>query len=69
MISQPLQTTTLPVGVLGQQPTERSAFDAISETQREYAIAELQNFMALRPDAREVRKAVFCEAGLSRLLV
>jgi len=31
---------------------------AISEAQREYAIAELQDFIALRPDAREVRKAL-----------
>jgi putative transposase len=31
---------------------------AISEAQREYAIAELQEFIALRPNAREVRKAL-----------
>jgi SOS response regulatory protein OraA/RecX len=31
---------------------------AISEAQREYAIAELQEFIALRPNAREVRKTL-----------
>ncbi|MBW4477664.1 MAG: hypothetical protein KME54_12530 [Tolypothrix brevis GSE-NOS-MK-07-07A] len=31
---------------------------AMSEAQREYAIAELQEFIALRPNAREVRKAL-----------
>ncbi len=31
---------------------------AISEAQREYAIAELQEFIALHPNAREVRKAL-----------
>jgi hypothetical protein len=41
----------------------------ISEAQREYAIASLQEFIALRPNAREVRKALFGKAGLSRLLI
>ena len=31
------------------------------------AIAELQEFIDSRPDARELRKAVFCKTGLSRL--
>jgi hypothetical protein len=34
-----------------------------------FANAELQEFIDHRPDAREVRKAVFCETGLSRLQV
>jgi putative transposase len=32
-------------------------------------IGELQEFIDSRPDAREVRKALFCKAGLSRLQI
>ncbi len=35
----------------------------------EAVIAELQEFIDNCPDAREVRKALFCETGLSRLQV
>ena len=49
MISQHLQTATLAVGVLRQQSIEETAL---------HAIAELQDFIGLRPDAREVRKAL-----------
>ncbi len=58
MISQHLQTPTLPVEVLVQQPREGTALDAKRNAQHEYEIAELQDFIALRPDAREVRKAL-----------
>ncbi|MBW4564615.1 MAG: hypothetical protein KME32_26510 [Mojavia pulchra JT2-VF2] len=33
------------------------------------AIAELQEFIDDRPDAREVRKALFCQTGLSSLAI
>lgn len=49
MISQHLQTATLPISVSRQQSTEETS---------QSAIAELQDFIALRPDAREVRKAL-----------
>ena len=49
MISQHLQTATLGLGVSWQPSTEGIALNAI---------AELQDFIALRPDAREVRKAL-----------
>lgn len=44
--------------VLRQQPTEGTALHGERIAQREYALAELQDFIALRPDAREVRKAL-----------
>lgn len=49
MISQHSQTATLTVGVSQEQSTEGMVVEAI---------AELQDFIALRPDAREVRKAL-----------
>ncbi|MBW4430937.1 MAG: hypothetical protein KME28_04165 [Pelatocladus maniniholoensis HA4357-MV3] len=49
MISQHSQTATLTVGVSQEQSTEGMVVEAI---------AELQNFIDLRPDAREVRKAL-----------
>src|SRR5512144_881858 len=49
MISQRLQTITLPEVVSRQEMSEKDA---------QKAIAELQEFIALRPDAREVRKAL-----------
>lgn len=49
MISQHLQTATLPEVAL-RQPLPMGAAPR--------AIAELQEFIALRPDAREVRKAL-----------
>ncbi len=49
MISLDLQTATLALEVSRQESTERIAF---------HAIAELQDFIALRPDVREVRKAL-----------
>ena len=49
MISPHLPTGTLPAGVSRQQSAEQIALDAI---------AELQDFITLRPDAREVRKAL-----------
>lgn len=49
MISQRLQTITLPEVVSRQEMSGKDA---------QKAIAELQDFIALRPDAREVRKAL-----------
>ncbi len=49
MISQHSETATLTVGVSQEQSTEGMVVEAI---------AELQDFVALRPDAREVRKAL-----------
>jgi putative transposase len=49
MISQHLQTATLALEVSRQQSTEGIKF---------HAIAELQDFIALHPDVREVRKAL-----------
>jgi putative transposase len=49
MISQHLQTTTRSVGVSRQQSGEETAL---------HVIAELQEFIALRPDARQMRKAL-----------
>ncbi|QFS44524.1 transposase [Nostoc sphaeroides CCNUC1] len=49
MISQGLQTITLSEVVSRQEIPEKDA---------QSAIAELQDFIALRPDAREVRKAL-----------
>jgi len=49
MISQHSQTATLTVGVSQEQSTEGMVVEAI---------AKLQDFIALRPDAREVRKAL-----------
>ena len=46
------------VRVLRQQPTEGTALHGERIAQRFNAIAELQDFIALRPDAREVRKAL-----------
>jgi putative transposase len=33
------------------------------------AIAEIEEFIVQNINAREVRKGVFCKAGLSRLLI
>jgi putative transposase len=49
MLSQHLETATLAVQVSQQQSTEKTPLDAI---------AELQDFIDMRPDAREVRKAL-----------
>ncbi|BAZ69968.1 transposase [Fischerella sp. NIES-4106] len=49
MMNPDLSTGTVPVGVSQQQSAEKIAL---------HAIAELQDFIALRPDAREVRKAL-----------
>ena len=49
MVNQHLRNATLPVGVWRQQSTEGIAL---------HAIAELQDYIDLRPDAREVRKAL-----------
>lgn len=49
MISQHLQTATLALEVSRQQSTEGIKF---------HVIAELQDFIALHPDVREVRKAL-----------
>ncbi len=49
MINQHLQTAILPQEVATAMRSERSVLDAI---------AELQEFIALRPNAREVRKAL-----------
>jgi putative transposase len=49
MLSQHLETARLPVQASRQQSTEKTALDAI---------AKLQDFIDMRPDAREVRKAL-----------
>ncbi|MDF5714834.1 MAG: transposase [Rhizonema sp. NSF051] len=49
MINPHLQTGRWAVGVFHQQATEETAL---------HAIAELQNFIDVHPDAREVRKAL-----------
>ncbi len=58
MISQYLPATTLGLEVSRQQSSEGTVLHGINEVQRKEAIAELQDFIALRPDAREVRKAL-----------
>jgi putative transposase len=57
MISQHSQTVTLTVEVSQEQSREEMLLDAIARSVEE-AIAKLQDFIALRPDAREVRKAL-----------
>jgi putative transposase len=69
MISQGLQTSTLAKVVSRQEMSEGDLQRAIAQGALAEAIAELQDFIALRPNAREVRKALFCQTGLSRLLV
>jgi hypothetical protein len=69
MINQHLQTAILPQEVATAMLPERSVLDAIARSAVPEAIAELQEFIALRPNAREVRKALFCQAGLSRVLI
>lgn len=56
MIGQRLQTITLPEVVSRQEMSEKDAQRAIPSVS--FANAELQDFIALRPDAREVRKAL-----------
>ena len=59
MISQHSQTATLTVEVSQEQSTEGMLLDAIACSALEEVIAKLQDFfIALRPDAREVRKAL-----------
>jgi putative transposase len=58
MISQHSQTATLTVEVSQEQSTEGILLDAIARRAEEKAIAKLQDFIDLRPDAREVRKAL-----------
>jgi putative transposase len=58
MISQHSQTATLTVEVSQEQSTEEMLLDAIARSALEEALAKLQDFIALRPDAREVRKAL-----------
>jgi len=58
MISQHSQTTTLTVEVSQEQSTEGMLLDAIARSAEEEAIAKLQDFIDMRPDAREVRKAL-----------
>jgi putative transposase len=65
MISQHSQTGTLTVEVSEEQSREGMSLDAIARSAQEEAIpsvsfanAKLQDFIALRPDARQVRKAL-----------
>jgi putative transposase len=58
MMSQHVQTATLTVEVSQEQSREGMLVEAIARSALEDAIAKLQDFMALRPDAREVRKAL-----------
>lgn len=57
-MSQHVQTATLTVEVSREQSREGMLVEAIARSALEDAIAKLQDFMALRPDAREVRKAL-----------
>ena len=58
MISQHSQTATLTVEVSQEQSREGMLLDAIAGSALYEAIAKLQDFIALRPDAREARKAL-----------
>ncbi|AUB43616.1 Transposase (plasmid) [Nostoc flagelliforme CCNUN1] len=58
MVSQHLETATLTVEVSQEQSTDTIVLDTITQSAHEEAIAKLQDFIALRPDAREVRKAL-----------
>lgn len=58
MISQHSQTATLTVEVSQEESREGMLLEAIARSALEEAIAKLQDFIALRPDAREVRKAL-----------
>lgn len=58
MISQYSKTATLKVEISQEQSTEGMLLNAIARSAQEEAIAKLQDFIALRPDAREVRKAL-----------
>ena len=58
MRSQDVQTATLTVEVSQEQSREGMLVEAIARSALEDAIAKLQDFMDLRPDAREVRKAL-----------
>jgi putative transposase len=58
MMSQDVQTATQRVKVSQEQSTEGMLLDAIARSVQGEAIAKLQDFIALRPDAREVRKAL-----------
>lgn len=58
MMSQHVQTATLTVEVSQEQSREGMLVEAIARSALEDAIAKLQDFMALRPDTREVRKAL-----------
>ena len=70
-MTQHLPTAVLPAGVTTAIfPSDKASLDAIARSADAcMRIAALQEFIALRPDAREVRKALFCKAGLSRLLI
>jgi len=57
-MSQHVQTATLTVEVSQEQSREGMLVEVIARSALEDAIAKLQDFMALRPDAREVRKAL-----------
>lgn len=67
MISQP-QTATLTVEVSQAQSTQGMLVEVAQSAPSE-AIAKLQDFIALHPDARSCKKSVGSKAGLSRLLV
>ena len=58
MINQHLQTARLPQEVATAMLPEGAVLDAISPWLDATRIAELQEFIALRPNAREVRKAL-----------
>jgi putative transposase len=58
MVSQHPETVTLTVEVSQEQSTDTIVLDTITQSAYEEAIAKLQDFIALRPDAREVRKAL-----------
>src|SRR4028118_2397810 len=58
MISQGLQTTTLAKVVSRQEMSQGDLQRANAQGALPEAIAELQDFIALRPNAREVRKAL-----------
>lgn len=58
MMSPHVETATLTVEVSQEQSREGILVEVIALSAQEDAIAKLQDFMALHPDAREVRKAL-----------
>lgn len=63
MKNQHLQTAVLPAEVATTMGSHETTQRAIASGSAPWAIAELQEFIALRPNAREVRKALVQVGG------